>query len=72
MFVYFYVALHLLSYAWFDMGFEVSDIAHDIAKRPFIPVSYTHLDVYKRQDPTYYEAYCHTPDRRITVCDGFL
>ncbi len=40
LFVYFYVALHLLSYAWFDMGFEVSDIAHDIAKRPFILVGF--------------------------------
>lgn len=38
LFVYFYVALHLLCYAGFDMGFDVADIAKDIAKRPFILV----------------------------------
>ena len=41
LFVYFYVATHLLSYSWFDMGFDVSDIAKDIAKRPFILVGFT-------------------------------
>jgi sulfoxide reductase heme-binding subunit YedZ len=41
LFVYFYVVLHLLSYSWFDMGFEVPDIAKDIAKRPFILVGFT-------------------------------
>ena len=40
LFVYFYVVLHLLSYSWFDMGFEVADIAKDIAKRPFILVGF--------------------------------
>lgn len=40
LFVYFYVVLHLLAYAWFDMGFEVADIAKDIAKRPFILVGF--------------------------------
>jgi methionine sulfoxide reductase heme-binding subunit len=41
LFVYFYVSLHLLSYSWFDMGFEVADIVKDIAKRPFILVGFT-------------------------------
>ena len=41
LFMYFYAALHLLSYSWFDMGFEVADIAKDIAKRPFILVGFT-------------------------------
>lgn len=41
LFVYFYVILHLLSYSWFDMGFDVTDIAQDIAKRPFILVGFT-------------------------------
>ncbi|MDB5944791.1 MAG: putative rane protein [Ramlibacter sp.] len=41
LFVYFYVVLHLLSYSWFDMGFEVADIAKDIAKRPFILVGFS-------------------------------
>ena len=31
LFVYFYAVLHLLSYAWFDMGFELGDMARDIA-----------------------------------------
>jgi len=41
LFVYFYVVLHLLSYSWFDMGFDVADMTHDIAKRPFILVGFT-------------------------------
>lgn len=40
LFVYFYALLHLLAYAWFDMGFELADIAKDIAKRPFILVGF--------------------------------
>ena len=41
LFVYFYALLHLLAYAWFDMGFELPDIAKDIAKRPFILVGFS-------------------------------
>ncbi|WP_399680485.1 sulfite oxidase heme-binding subunit YedZ [Xenophilus sp.] len=41
LFAYFYVVLHLLAYAWFDMGFEVEEIARDIGKRPFILVGFT-------------------------------
>ena len=41
LFVYFYVCLHLFSYAWFDMGLDVEDIAKDIAKRPFILVGFS-------------------------------
>ncbi|MET0312603.1 MAG: protein-methionine-sulfoxide reductase heme-binding subunit MsrQ [Burkholderiaceae bacterium] len=40
LFMYFYAALHLVSYSWFDMGFDVPDIAQDIAKRPFILVGF--------------------------------
>jgi len=40
LFTYLYVGLHLLCYSWLDMGFEVDDIAHDIAKRPFILVGF--------------------------------
>ena len=36
--VFSYGALHLLAYAWFDMGLDVGEIVHDIAKRPFILV----------------------------------
>ena len=38
LFVFFYGVLHLFSYAWFDMGFDLADILRDIAKRPFILV----------------------------------
>ena len=41
LFVYFYVVIHLLSYSWFDMSFDVTDIAKDIAKRPFILVGFS-------------------------------
>jgi sulfoxide reductase heme-binding subunit YedZ len=41
LFVYFYVVLHLLCYSGFDMGFDVADIARDIAKRPFILVGFS-------------------------------
>jgi sulfoxide reductase heme-binding subunit YedZ len=38
LFTYFYGGLHLLTYAWFDMGFDAAEIVRDIAKRPFILV----------------------------------
>jgi sulfoxide reductase heme-binding subunit YedZ len=38
--VFAYATLHLLCYAWLDMGLEVADIAKDIAKRPFILVGF--------------------------------
>ena len=41
LFAYFYVVVHLLSYSWFDMGFDAADIARDIAKRPFILVGFS-------------------------------
>ena len=41
LFVYFYAVLHLLAYSWFDMGFELADIAKDIVKRPFVLVGFT-------------------------------
>jgi sulfoxide reductase heme-binding subunit YedZ len=34
LFTYFYVVLHFLSYSWFDQGFDLGEIAKDIAKRP--------------------------------------
>ena len=33
-----YAALHLLCYAWFDMGLDLADILRDIPKRPFVLV----------------------------------
>lgn len=38
LFVFFYVSLHLLAYAWFDMGFDAPAIVQDVIKRPFIAV----------------------------------
>ncbi|TFY99596.1 sulfite oxidase heme-binding subunit YedZ [Ramlibacter rhizophilus] len=43
LFTFFYAALHALSYAGFDMGFEVQEIARDIVKRPFILVGFCGL-----------------------------
>ena len=40
LYVFFYASLHLLCYAWFDMGLEWSDIVADIPKRPFILVGF--------------------------------
>lgn len=40
LYVYFYAALHLLAYAWLDMGLEWADIVRDIPKRPFILVGF--------------------------------
>jgi len=40
LFMYFYVLLHLLCYSWFDMGFDLAEIATDIPKRPFILVGF--------------------------------
>jgi sulfoxide reductase heme-binding subunit YedZ len=41
LFAYFYVCVHLLSYAFFDMGLDLGEIAKDIAKRPFILVGFS-------------------------------
>lgn len=40
LFVYFYACLHLLTYVWFDQFFNVSEIAKDIVKRPFITIGF--------------------------------
>ena len=40
LFTAFYAGLHLVCYAWFDMGWDLPDIAADIAKRPFILVGF--------------------------------
>jgi sulfoxide reductase heme-binding subunit YedZ len=36
LFTFFYAVLHFLCYAWLDMGFDLTDIARDIPKRPFV------------------------------------
>ncbi len=38
LFTFFYAALHLTSYLWFDQFFDWGEIAQDILKRPFITV----------------------------------
>ncbi len=40
LFTYFYVVLHFLCYGWLDQGFDLAEIAKDIAKRPFILVGF--------------------------------
>lgn len=40
LFTAFYACLHLVCYAWFDMGWDLPDITADIAKRPFILVGF--------------------------------
>ncbi|MDR0225262.1 MAG: sulfoxide reductase heme-binding subunit YedZ [Burkholderiaceae bacterium] len=43
LYVFFYAVLHLLCYAWFDMGLDWGEIVHDIPKRPFILVGFMAL-----------------------------
>jgi sulfoxide reductase heme-binding subunit YedZ len=40
-FTFFYASLHLLAYSWLDKSLDFADIAHDIAKRPFILMGFT-------------------------------
>ena len=40
LFAFFYVCLHFLSYIWFDMFFDWSEILRDIIKRPFITIGF--------------------------------
>ena len=43
LFVFFYAMLHMLAYAWFDMGLDGGAIVRDIPKRPFILVGFIAL-----------------------------
>jgi methionine sulfoxide reductase heme-binding subunit len=43
LFVFFYAVMHFLAYSWLDKGLEFSEIAVDIAKRPFILVGFVSL-----------------------------
>jgi methionine sulfoxide reductase heme-binding subunit len=38
LFVFFYASLHLVAYAWFDMGLDLAQIVHDTGQRRFILV----------------------------------
>jgi len=38
LYAFFYGLLHMLCYAWLDMGFNVGEIVRDIPKRPFVLV----------------------------------
>lgn len=40
LYVFFYAVLHVLSYAWLDMGLVWTDIVRDIPKRPFVLVGF--------------------------------
>lgn len=43
LFTFFYGVLHLLTYLWFDQFFDLSAIARDIVKRPFITAGFSAL-----------------------------
>jgi methionine sulfoxide reductase heme-binding subunit len=43
LFVFFYAAIHMLSYSIFDMGLDVAEIVTDIIDRPFILVGFLAL-----------------------------
>jgi sulfoxide reductase heme-binding subunit YedZ len=43
LFTFFYAVVHLLCYAWLDMGLVPADVARDIVKRPFILVGFAAL-----------------------------
>lgn len=43
LYAFFYGVLHVLCYAWLDMGFVPADIVRDIPKRPFVLVGFTAL-----------------------------
>ncbi len=38
LYAFFYGALHLLTYVWFDKSFAFPDVTRDVARRPFIAV----------------------------------
>jgi sulfoxide reductase heme-binding subunit YedZ len=40
LFAFFYVTLHLLTWAWLDKGLALAPILNDIAKRPFVTVGF--------------------------------
>ena len=40
LFTFFYACIHLLAYAWLDMGLDAAEIGRDILKRPFILVGF--------------------------------
>lgn len=43
LFTFFYALLHLLAFAWLEMGFDAQAILRDIGKRPFILVGFCAL-----------------------------
>lgn len=40
LFVFFYVALHFMTFLWFDHFFDVQEMLKDVVKRPFITVGF--------------------------------
>jgi sulfoxide reductase heme-binding subunit YedZ len=41
LFVFFYACWHFTTFIWFDHWFDVTEIAKDIVKRPFVTVGFT-------------------------------
>lgn len=40
LFAFFYGSLHLITYVWFDTGWDAAAIGHDVAMRPFITMGF--------------------------------
>lgn len=40
LYTFFYASCHFMSFLWFDHFFELSEMLHDIVKRPFIAVGF--------------------------------
>lgn len=41
LFAFFYACLHFTTFLWFDHFFDVDEMLHDVAKRPFITVGFS-------------------------------
>ncbi len=41
LFVFFYGFLHFMTWVWFDRGFDVGSMIHDVGERPFILVGFS-------------------------------
>src|SRR5215475_4883086 len=41
LFAFFYGTLHFITYIWLDKFFDLAEMLHDVAKRPFITAGFT-------------------------------
>ena len=69
LFVFFYGLLHLLCYAWFDMGFDLADTLQDIIKRPFIWLGFSAFVILLALAATQTDRYSPS-DRAMTLASA--